>query len=96
MERIQNISNKEFEAQLKDIFHTYSAEQLIPIMADFKQLMTFYHCAMMEIETKFKVLSEEFALQHDRNPIGSIQCRLKTGVSIYEKLVRKNITPSLE
>lgn len=87
----QDTAEKEYDEQLKQIFQTHSTEQIIPSMAEFNRIMTFYHCAMMEIETKFKVLNEEFALRHDRNPINSIQCRLKKGVSIYEKLERKHI-----
>lgn len=28
-------------------------------------LMVYYRCAMMEIETKFNVLNEEFSLEYD-------------------------------
>ena len=34
-------------------------------MLDFNRLMSYYKCAIMEIETKFKVLSEEYSLQYD-------------------------------
>jgi len=49
-------------------------------------LMSYYKCAMMEIETKLKVLNEEFTLNLDRNPISSIKTRLKSPVSIKNKL----------
>lgn len=62
---------------------------------DFDKLMTYYRCAMMEIETKFNVLNEEFSLEHDRNPISSIKSRLKSVSSIVEKLERRNIAPAL-
>lgn len=62
---------------------------------DFGKLMTYYRCAMMEIETKFNVLNEEFSLEHDRNPINSIKTRLKSVPSIREKLERRNIALSL-
>ena len=32
-------------------------------------LMAYYKCAIMEVETKFKVLNEQFSLEYDRNPI---------------------------
>jgi len=48
--------------------------------------MAYYRCAIMEIETKFNVLNEEFSLQYDRNPINSIKSRLKNPISIKEKL----------
>lgn len=63
--------------------------------AEFERLMSYYRCAMMEIETKFKVLNEEYSLQYDRNPISSIKTRLKKMPSIREKLERKNIPFSL-
>ena len=63
--------------------------------SEFDKLMTYYRCAMMEIETKFNVLNEEFSLEHDRNPISSIRTRLKSLPSIVDKLDRRNIEPSL-
>lgn len=54
-------------------------------------LMSCYRCAIMEIETKFRVLNERFSLAHDRNPIDNIQSRLKSPESIYEKLIRKKL-----
>ena len=53
-----------------------------------RKLMAYYRCAMMEVETKFRVLDTEFSLQHDRNPIAAIKTRLKKMSSITEKLVR--------
>ena len=60
-------------------------------MTDFDLLMAYYRCAMMEIETKFKVLNEEFSLEHDRNPISSIKSRIKSFESITEKVERKGL-----
>lgn len=63
---------------------------------DFKKLMTYYKCALMEIETKFNVLNQQFSLQHDRNPINSIKCRLKNPISIQNKIKRKKFPNTLE
>ena len=62
----------------------------------FRTLMAYFRCAIMEIETKFNVLNEEFSLQHDRNPIADIKSRLKSVESIEEKLTRKNLPVSCE
>ena len=62
----------------------------------FIRLMAYYRCAMMEVETKFNVLNEEYSLQHDRNPISSIRSRLKAPGSIKEKLQRKGIPLSVD
>lgn len=63
---------------------------------EFSRLMTYYRCAMMEIETKFNVLNEEYSLAHDRNPISSIKTRLKSFPSINEKLMRKGADNSID
>ena len=61
-----------------------------------KQLMTYYNCAMLEIETKFRVLSQEFSLEQDYNPIETIKSRLKSMDSIFEKLQRKGLPLELD
>jgi len=62
----------------------------------FRKLMACYRCAMMEVETKFNVLNEEFSLLYDHNPIKSINSRLKAPVSIAEKLRRRGLPVSCE
>lgn len=61
------------------------------IVQKYKRLMAYYRCAMMEVETKFNVLNEEFSLRYDRNPINGIKSRLKRLDSIQEKLHRKQL-----
>lgn len=58
--------------------------------APYKELMAYYRCAMMEVETKFRVLSEELSLEYDRNPIETIKTRLKSVESIGDKLSGMN------
>lgn len=75
------------------------SEQLAKMLLqehDFRTLMCYYHGAMMEVETKFKVLNESLNVAFDRNPIESIKCRLKDPRSIIEKLWRKNYPITLE
>ena len=59
-------------------------------------LMAYYKCAIMEVETKLNVLNEEFSLQHDRNPINTIKSRLKSIISITEKLDRIDMPLTVE
>ncbi len=61
-----------------------------------KELMSCYRCAMMEVETKFRVLNEEFSLASDRNPIETIKTRIKSMESIGEKMERMNKLPTAE
>ena len=64
-------------------------------MEQARRLMTYYRCAILEVETKFKVLNEQFSLQHERNPIESIKSRVKSPESIQEKMVRCHLPATL-
>ena len=55
---------------------------------DYVRLMSYYSAAMLEVETKFKVLSIEFNGKFDRNPIEAIKSRLKSPKSVTEKMER--------
>ena len=55
----------------------------------FNELMAYYRCAIMEVETKFKVLNEQFSLQYDRNPIETIKTRIKSTEGIIKKANKK-------
>ncbi len=56
-----------------------------------KRIMTYYSCALLEVETKFKVLNQQFSLEQEHNPIETIKTRLKSVESIIGKLQRKNL-----
>ena len=56
-----------------------------------KQLMTYYSCALLEVETKFRVLNQQFSLEQEHNPIETIKTRLKSMESIMDKLYRKKL-----
>ena len=60
------------------------------------ELMSYYQCAIMEVETKFKVLNQEYSLEYDRNPIEGIKTRVKSYDSILRKIRRKNIPMTME
>lgn len=65
-------------------------------MQPLNELMAYYRCAIMEVETKFNVLNEEFSLQYDRNPIESIKTRLKSPESLVRKIKTKELPFSVE
>ena len=77
---------------LSDEFMDKVQDNFAPI----ESLMAYYRCAIMEVETKFNVLNEQFSLQYDRNPIESIKARVKSFDSILKKVKRKQIPFSLE
>lgn len=62
----------------------------------YQELMTYYKCALMEVETKFRVLSENLSLRYDQNPIEAIHTRIKSPESIMEKLIRRQFPLSVE
>lgn len=79
------------ENPLKDVLDSETYDKFVEMMINANTLMSYYKCAMLEIETKFRVLNEQLSLLHERNPIDSIKTRLKSFDSIYGKLKRKNL-----
>lgn len=75
---------------VKTLVNSNALDKIEDNMMPLKRLMAYYRCAIMEVETKFNVLNEEFSLEYDRNPIETIKTRLKSTESIIKKLVRKN------
>ena len=62
---------------------------------EFQTLMMKYDCALSEVRTKLDVLNKELSLRNNRNPFESIKSRIKTPVSIYEKMKKKGIDFSI-
>ncbi len=88
------------EKQRKTLRHQ---DRIIQIQAErlkeaepFDRLMMEYRFAIMEVETRLKVLNEEFSREYKRNPIESIRSRLKTPESIYDKMRRKGYPITVE
>ncbi len=78
---------RELEKEFEEIFESEEAHYLIAKRAhEYAKLMAYYRCAIMQVETKFKVLNEEFSLRFDRNPIENVKSRLKRPISIRNKL----------
>lgn len=88
-------ANKDLSTHFPNLYNKEIMDNFRATMASSQELMSRYRCAIMEVETKFKVLNEQFSLQHDRNPIESIKTRLKSPDSILEKLHRKNLPLTL-
>lgn len=62
----------------------------------FNKLMMEFRSAISEVETKLKVLNEEFSQEYNRNPFESIKSRLKSPQSIFEKLERKGFPVTVD
>lgn len=82
--------------QIVELFSRGGTEKLYTHFLEVKELMTCYRCALLEVETKFRVLDEQLSLQYERNPIDSINSRLKSPESIYEKIKRKHLPADIK
>ncbi len=87
---------EEYQRRVQSFFKGADVEELSERMIKFNTLMAYYRCAMMEVETKFNVLNEEFSLHYDRNPINGMKTRLKSLFSIREKLEGRGLDLSVE
>ena len=65
---------------------TLNPEKFIKNDANYSRLRMKYRCAIREVKTKLEVLSDEFSMAYNRNPIDSIHTRIKSPESIYRKL----------
>lgn len=79
-----------------EIYNIFNDTEILASGQDFAELMVWYRCAIMEVETKLNVLNQEFSLQYDRNPFESIRTRLKSPTSIVNKMYRKGLEVSIE
>lgn len=94
----REVQNEEdVKNELRQIFADKATAEIIERYTHgYAELMAYYRCALMEIETKFNVLDEEFSLQFDRNPIESIKSRIKRPESIHNKLLKYNLEISVD
>lgn len=86
---IGNILAKQIAGRIENV--ELSLEEIKKSKDAAERMICYYRCALLETETKFRVLNEQFSLQHERNPINSIQTRIKSAESIIEKSIRKNL-----
>lgn len=70
--------------------------KMVGTVVDYKEMRMRYSCAIKEVRTKFDVLNSEFNVRYQRNPITSINSRLKSSASIMEKLNRKGLPFTVE
>lgn len=73
--------------------------QIIQMLSEakpFLRLMMEYRSAIMEVETRLKVLNMVFSEEYKRNPFESIKSRLKSPESISNKLERKGYPFTIE
>lgn len=80
------------ENLMSDQFLDFVQENTKPI----DRMFAYYQCAILEVETKFKVLDESLSVDLERNPIESIKSRVKSVDSLLRKIHRKHLPLTLE
>ena len=89
-------SDDRFRQKMMETVDEETLEWAQKASREFAKRMSYYKCAMLEVETRFHVLDEEYILEYNRAPVNSIKSRLKTLPSIKEKLERCKIPVDLD
>ncbi len=71
-------------------------EEFIDAADKFTEMICWYESAIKEIRTKLEVLNAEFKAKKSRNPIETIKTRVKSPMSIYEKMERRGYDITLD
>jgi putative GTP pyrophosphokinase len=71
------------------------AQRLSAIGAEFQQLTLEYDFGMREVETKLRILQDEFRHLHDYNPIEHVSTRMKSLDSLFAKASRRGLPMDL-
>lgn len=77
-------------------FDFIDEEEALQHLNGFSEFMMMYNCAIREVRTKFEVLNDDFSVDYKRNPIEMIKSRVKSPISILNKLRRKNFPVTVE
>lgn len=95
--KILEILKKKKDQAIKDTIMSDEVMEMIhKNIVPMTTLMAYCRCAIMEVETKFKVLNEQFSLEYDRNPIETIKSRTKSMESLVKKVRDKGIPYTIE
>ncbi len=81
--------NQEIRSQAEERGRQKNGDGLFEETKQFEELMMMYDCAIRQVQTKLEILDEEFSVRYRRNPISSIESRVKTPMSIYRKLKKR-------
>lgn len=93
MNSTQTVSKEE----LLKYFLFDDTEDVMERLKNFNRLMMKYRSAIREVTTKLEVLNDELSLIYgSRNPIETIQSRIKKPLSIAQKLKRMNVQVTVD
>lgn len=75
---------------------TNHREHMHELRIHMTRFMMAYKFALDEIDTKVRILQEEFRLMHEYNPIEHVNTRLKSPESILKKVQKKKLPYTLD
>ena len=63
--------------------------------SEMHSILQKYEAAMREMVVRFEILDRDLSLRRNRNPIHHIESRIKSPISIYDKLLRYGKDPTI-
>ena len=66
-------------------------EHLFDRIGQYREIMMMYNCAIREMRTKLEVLNDDFSVRYKRNPIEIIKTRVKSPISLFQKIQRRGL-----
>ncbi|MEK5053525.1 GTP pyrophosphokinase family protein [Niallia sp. FSL K6-0212] len=87
-------SVKQLKTYMED--NNFNLHELSNELNEWKNSLIIYNFALDEINTKLKILNEEFQFIHNHNPIEHIKSRIKDPKGIMQKLHRKGHAITME
>lgn len=92
--RLTNDNDDQFiivEEETAEEFMLPQTTDSLNMTAQYRQIMCFYQSGIDQLTVKLQILSNEFQVGYDRNPIKDISSRVKSPESILEKMQRKKL-----
>ena len=72
------------------------SEEIFEKISNLRELLLTYNSAIREVTTKLEILNDELSVRNRRNPIQFIKSRVKTPMSIVDKLQKLEKEISVE
>lgn len=95
-EKRKMLEAKSKVAFLEQVNQIEVPEQFLEQMQQYEEMIVMYRCAIREVQTKLEILNDALSVRYKRNPINFIKSRIKSPVSIMNKLERRGLEISLE
>ena len=89
----QAVASERREQELEIDFE--ALEQYQEFSSGIQQVLQKYEAAMRAMVVRFEILDRDLSLRRNRNPIHHIESRIKSPLSIYDKLLRYGKKPTI-